>query len=279
MAADCLSGQICDIDGQIGGVANRCVPEVSRDSGIIPDTGLPDAQLDDADGGSEEPDVDARPGRDAGDPLDVSDPLDSGEDADGGQRVLRLSYGVSYPLDPAGIVDGPTTFAAARCEKDEVIVGVEAIVGLIQQEPQGIVQLRVICGIPGVVESADQVGVDIFDTRPLELIGRRPMEFERVMLRCPSKSAIVAVNGRSKTLIDQIRFGCAKLTVSGAFDRPILELGDIVMTEDAGTMNGSQFGPLSCSMGDVATSLEIKHNEFIEQVVMNCKSISLEVDE
>src|SRR5262249_10139185 len=97
--------------------------------------------------------------------------------------------------------------------------------------------------------------------------------------RCPDNTVVVGVETRSGMWIDQLKFQCAPLTVSGGPDIYTLSIGSIGYPRmEIGGPGGSPASPITCPTGEVVVALYVNAGDFIDSFSIGCAKPSLEYE-
>jgi hypothetical protein len=96
--------------------------------------------------------------------------------------------------------------------------------------------------------------------------------------RCPKNQMIVGVDTRSGMWVDQLRFLCAPLTISGGPDMYTLSVGSATPIGEIGGDGGGPAPSINCRSGEVVTTLLIHAGDAIDAFGIGCALPSLEFE-
>lgn len=191
-------------------------------------------------------------------------PSAGGEDADGsaGAGMAMLEYATVEDTVQRGPFTTDSSMVRDACPSGSVLIGLNA------QLDQGVVgQLQGVCGVPTLGPMPGQLTIE----PGRSLLWEGDAAGELVTRSCPSGSAVVAFQGRSGALLDQLQLDCAPLLLSG----DALVMGEPVAIEPIGNLGGSPFERAACADSAVAAGIRVSVDHWIVGVGLTCARVSL----
>ena len=204
---------------------------------------------------------------------DASEP-DRSDVVDARGRPLRVSFGSTHILTPLAPSDGGSVFTDS-CQPDGVVTAANGT-----NEPStGTTaprSLQVVCSTisiagtgPYEVTTSTKAILPVRGDFPGTVIQNRP---------CPNNTVIVGVDTRAGMWVDQLKFLCAELAVSGGPDMYTLSVGSATPLQDIGGLGGSPAPSINCAPGEIVTTFYIHAGAAIDSFGLGCAKPSLDYE-
>jgi hypothetical protein len=241
---------------------------------------------------------DARPDRDVFDAANESPPAPPAPDA--GLDVAE-SRDLSPPdlprdlapldLDPPEVAPdlgapppvitlGPSTLAGLhgtkmgntisddRCPAGQALIGYRGTSGLLQNMGTPVVtSLAAQCGILAV-DSTSPAAVTVAPGATFAARGMRTGQ--TITAVCPANQVVVTFDGRAGSFLDQLRIGCARLTIeSGSGGTLAVKIGVVTRLSPLGGTGGEAFED-GCPAGQIATGHRLEALNVVDSLALAC---------
>jgi hypothetical protein len=254
-------GDLADaaFDAPPGDIDAAAIDAPPSDPPDAAETGEPDAgPSDPPDAGETTPD--AAPGPDAAEGTPDAAIVDGGT-----TTGVTISFGTSVATTQYGNTSGGTAF------NDDCPAG-EALIGFAGSLTSSTGYHGKVGGVCGAVLVDDNLAVTVAAGSTLPLHGiLGTVAWTRT---CPANEVVVGFRGRSGSLIDQLTFRCAPLTVAASGGGYTVTVGTTDDLASIGGSGGNAFAQTDCAAGSVAATARIRAGDGIDAFGLGCSPVT-----
>lgn len=164
-------------------------------------------------------------------------------------------------------VDMGNTIHDDRCPDGQVLIGYRATSGLLRNMGTPVVtSLAAQCGTAGIKASPPT----IVSITPASAFPERGVPTGTpIMVVCPTDQVVVTFDGRAGSFLDQLRIGCASLTVAEQASGLTVNIGAVTRLAAVGGNGGTAFQD-GCPSGRIAVGHRLESATVVDTFAMAC---------